>query len=1118
MRLPRFSFALLLGVALSAFAQVGGPISITNGPPGGVVGTPYQFQFLASGGSGKYAWSWVEADAPGGAIPPGLNLGGLGLVSGTPTQAGTFIVQVTVQDQSNSNNQATQNYSIGIAPCSPKFVTTSPLPSGEINIPYRLTFTASGCSAPYTFTAEATSPFSPNGLPSGLNLTTAGVLSGTPDTVGTNTFNVTVTEGQGGGTTDAFSLTIVPAPDISTPSPLPNGVEGKPYTLTFTVTGGVPPYSFSVSNLPAGFTVTNTGVLNVASPKAGTFTFNAGVSDSLRASSPLKQFQVTFVSAAPLLQVSPSSLDFTAAAGGDSPAPQALSLVPSPSASSPPIYRALIDGGQASVPVPFSLSVKPSDGTAPAQLVVRADQGNMTAGKSNARIRIIDANSLETDIPVSLTVTSSPVQLQVVPSALRFAAQTPGTFEQDLVLSTGGSGSAPSNVFQPTSGFAPHASVGFSIAVLGGSSWISVTPGSGEAARNSPAFVRIRVNSQGLSKGNHSDVLRISFAGQHTDVPISIFVSSQGPVLGVSQTGLRFQAVQGGGYSNTQTVKVLNLGDPSSTINWTAAVVGGEDILSLGSTSGTATTSKPGLLNISLKAGATLLTPGGHYALVAISDSKSQNSPVYVVAVLDLAAAGSPPLPDLSPAGVFFLTAAGGAQANGQLITVNTSSPAAVPFQVAASTDDGGNWLLVSGSTGKASGQAPGTFSLAVDPSKLTVGIHTGQASVSMSNVVRTVNVTVVVLPAGSAAGFDATASAELAPRAGCVASKLALTEVGLVNNFSVPAKWPATLIVQLNDDCGAAVSGGSVVASFSNGDAPLTLRGDGQGATYSATWQPSAATSQMSVSIEANAAPLQAASMQLVGGVSQNTALVPSLAQGGTLNNLNPVVGQPVAPGTISQVFGSSLAVSSAEPGVIPVPKLFNGTYALVGPYQAPLYFLSDGQLDVQIPSELGTSQQYPILVSVNNALSLPDTIDFEPATPGILSSLDGPTPPNVQNGAHIRAQHNADFSLVSSSNPAKPGEYVIMYVVGMGATDPIVPSGAAAPGVEPLARVTVKPTVTVDGQQVNIAFAGLTPGLVGLYQVTFQVPTNARSGDLDVVLTQNGRAANTVKLPVSQ
>jgi uncharacterized protein (TIGR03437 family) len=381
-----------------------------------------------------------------------------------------------------------------------------------------------------------------------------------------------------------------------------------------------------------------------------------------------------------------------------------------------------------------------------------------------------------------------------------------------------------------------------------------------------------------------------------------------------------------------------------------------------------------------------------------------------------------------------------------------------------------------------------------------------------MSNAVRDVNVTVVVLPAGS------TLISGLAPRAaGCSASKLALTEVGLVNNFSVPAKWPATLIVQLNDDCGSSVASGSVVASFSNGDAPLTLRAD-QGANYSATWQPSAAASQMVVTLTANAAPLQPATMQLVGGVSQNQVLVPSLAQGGTLNNLNPVVGQAVAPGTIAQVFGSGLAASSAQPGVIPVPNIFNGTYALIGPYQAPLYFLSDGQLNVQIPAELGSAQQYPILISVNNALSLPDTIDFAPATPGILSSFDGPNPPSVQEGAHIRAQHNADFSLVTSANPAKPGEYVIMYLVGMGPTDPAVPSGAAAPSTEPLARVTVQPTLKVDGQDATIAFAGLTPGSVGLYQVTFQVPLNARSGDLDVVLTQNGRAANTVKLPVAQ
>ncbi|MBZ5608865.1 MAG: hypothetical protein LAP38_11435 [Acidobacteriia bacterium] len=1122
MRLPSLCVVLFLSLEAGGFAQFSGPLTISNAPPGGTVGTSYTFQFRATGGSGNYNWQWFPADAPGGSLPPGLSLGPLGLISGTPSQPGNFLVQVNVVDNTNSNLQAVQNFSIGIAACLPKFVTTSPLTDGEINVPYRQVFTASGCSAPYTFTAEAASPFNPSGLPSGLALSASGVLSGTPDTVGTNAFDVTVTEGQGGSTTSAFSLTINPPPDISTPSPLPNGVEGVAYSFTFVVTGGVPPYSFGVSNLPAGFALSKAGVLNVAAPKAGTFSLDVSVTDSLRVSSQPKTFKVTFVSSAPLLQVSPSSLDFSATAGGDSPPSQALSLVPAAGANSPN-FRALVDGGQASVPVPFSITVQPASGTAPAQLVVSADQGNMTAGKSTARIRIIDTNSQETDIPVSLTVVSSPVQLQAVPVMLRFVAQSPGTFQQDLVFTNGGSGSAGSNGFQQNSaGATPAAaSLGFSVTVLGGSYWISVTPSSGQTAKNSPVYIAVRVNTQGLQPGNHSDTLRISSSGDHVDVPISVFVSSPGPVLGTSVTGLRFRAQQGGGYSNAQTVKILNLGDPSTTVHWTASIARGEDFLSLDATSGTATGSTPGSLTLTLKSGATQSSPGGHYSLVKISDANAQNSPVYIVAVLDLAPSGSPALPDLSPAGLFFTAVAGGVQTSAQLVIVNTSSPTAAAFQVAASTDDGAKWLIVSPASGQASGQTPGSFSAVVDPSKMTTGIHTAQASVSMSGVVRTVNVTAVVLSGGSTvvSGTASRAAAEAIPRAaGCAPSKLALTETGLVNNFAVPAKWPATLIVQLNDDCGAAVAGGSVVASFSNGDAPLTLRGDGQGATYSATWQPTAATSEMVVTLNATAATLQPASTTLIGGVSQNQNLVPSLAPSGTLNNLNPVVGQPVAPGTIVQVFGSSLAISSVEPGVIPVPTQFNGTFALVGPYQVPLYFLSDGQLNVQIPDELVATQQYPILVSVNNALSLPDTLDLAPVTPGVLSNLDGPEPPSVQNGAHLKGQHNADFSLVTSANPAKPGEFVIMYVVGMGATDPSVPSGKPAPGVEPLARVTVQPTVTVDNQQAHIAFAGLTPGLVGLYQVTFQVPASARSGDLDVVLTQNGRSANTVKLPVSQ
>ncbi len=175
---------------------------------------------------------------------------------------------------------------------------------------------------------------------------------------------------------------------------------------------------------------------------------------------------------------------------------------------------------------------------------------------------------------------------------------------------------------------------------------------------------------------------------------------------------------------------------------------------------------------------------------------------------------------------------------------------------------------------------------------------------------------------------------------------------------------------------------------------------------------------------------------------------------------------------------------------------------------------FLSSGQINIQIPNEATATQQIPIVLSVNNALTLPLMLNIVPASPGVLSADDGPAP-NVQNGAHIIAQH-ADFSLVSSASPAKPGEYLVMYLVGLGATNPSVASGAPAP-TSPLASVTVSPAVTVAGSTATVAFAGLTPGFVGLYQINFQVPASATSGELEVDVTQNGVAANPTLLPVS-
>jgi uncharacterized protein (TIGR03437 family) len=177
-----------------------------------------------------------------------------------------------------------------------------------------------------------------------------------------------------------------------------------------------------------------------------------------------------------------------------------------------------------------------------------------------------------------------------------------------------------------------------------------------------------------------------------------------------------------------------------------------------------------------------------------------------------------------------------------------------------------------------------------------------------------------------------------------------------------------------------------------------------------------------------------------------------------------------------------------------------------LVGPYEAPLYYVSPGQLVVQLPNELPANRTYPILVSANGALTVPDQIDIVAIQPGVAAFSDG----------RLIAQHS-NFALVDSTNPAKRGEFLIMYLVGLGGTNQTIASGAASPGTLPLPVLNVAPTVTVDGVSAQIVFSGLTPGGVGLYQINFKVPDNARlNAPLDVVVKQGSYTANVTTLTV--
>jgi len=90
------------------------------------------------------------------------------------------------------------------------------------------------------------------------------------------------------------------------------------------------------------------------------------------------------------------------------------------------------------------------------------------------------------------------------------------------------------------------------------------------------------------------------------------------------------------------------------------------------------------------------------------------------------------------------------------------------------------------------------------------------------------------------------------------------------------------------------------------------------------------------------------------------------------------------------------------------------------------------------------------------------------------------------------------------------------VFYVAGMGLTNQTVPSGTASPSTN-LAMPLIPPTLSLGGIAVtNVLFAGLTPTLVGLYQIDFQVPANAPNGDLPLVLTQTSGVSNSTILPV--
>jgi uncharacterized protein (TIGR03437 family) len=1047
------------------------PLSITTTSlSAGGTGQMYSQSVAATGGTPPYTFS-----ASG--LPPGLNISPGGNISGTPTANGSYPVAVTVMDA--ANGQASRSYTLNIT--SSLTITTPSLVNGSVGHSYFQTLNAVGGTIPYTFTATGLPTPDLTVTPTGTTLVAQ--ISGTPSvsSAGTYTVDVTVTDAKKVSATAEYTLILYTLPTFSTSSPLPDATAGVNYTQTFAATGGLAPYKFFLISGPAGVNVSTAGVLTATFASGGSVTLSAQVIDANNNAS-TKAFTLNVNGPLQQLNVTPLSIQFTAPfGGGELPHAQNIIVTGGPPGT---VYQLKVDDGNGGA-APTALKVTPLSGAVPGVIHASLVPNTLPGGTYPARIHITatsGTNNLSpVDVAVTITLAAGMPSLSVNPTSMRFSRRNP---EEALIVHNGGSG-GPLN---------------FTATVAGSSSFItSVTPSSGQT----PAVLHVKVNAG--APGASRDSIHIASSAGNADVPVSLFVPAPGPALAIAQTGFRFQTTQGAGTSTTETIRILNEGDAGTTLNWIAELVAGGDWLSLGSTSGAATSTSPGTLILKTGPGAAALAQGGHYALIRISASGAQNSPQYLAGVLDVGAAGAPAAPDPTKGGFFFEGAASGAQPLSQLLEVGVSSAAPVKVVAAASTTDGAKWLSVTATNDSASSAQTAEFSISANTTGLTKGIYTGEIDLAILNQVRAVNVTLDVAPAGTTFSTSSFSESKTRDASGCVPSQLAVTETGIVNNFSIPASWPATLEMQLNDDCGSPVINGTVVASFSNGDVPITLLGDGQTPFYSATWQPGNASSPMAITMDAAAPGLASASAQLSGGVNANPTPAPSLVIDGLLHNVNPVVGAPLAPGTVSQVYGTNLATSPDAPTAVPLPINFKGVQVLVGGLNAPLYYISPTQLTIQIPSELTATNQYQALISVNGAFTLPQPVDLVPVAPGVVAFADG----------SLVAQHSSDFTLVDANRPAKPGEVLIIYLVGLGGTSVNVQSGTPAP-LSQLVVANTPAVVTIDGQTAQTPFVGLTPGGIGLYQINLIVPSNARAGKLPVTITQGGIAANATTLLV--
>ena len=509
---------------------------------------------------------------------------------------------------------------------------------------------------------------------------------------------------------------------------------------------------------------------------------------------------------------------------------------------------------------------------------------------------------------------------------------------------------------------------------------------------------------------------------------------------------------QGGTLPATQLVPIQSIGD---VLNFTATVASEGNWLRLKTDSGRT----PG--SVAIEVDPNGLAIGVYTGFLTISAQGASNNPQLLQVRLQILAGTKL---TVSTTQLDFVYRTGGPAAPPQEIRVDSSG---YSLDYAATVNSSLNWL----SATPTQGATPGAITVRINPEALAAGRY----------------LATVVIAAASAMNspLTVTVSLQVNPE-----QTLIVSTTPLVFTFESALSLPLarTLLVGSNVSAlgftMAAASGASwLTIPTAGGTAPAVMQVRANPAGFAA------GTYTSSVFVTSFGAVNSPVVVPVTMTIS---AVAPVVAIGGVVNAASSSA-TAIAPGSLITIYGSRFGTALAN------------TKVEVNGVAAPISFLSDGQINAQMPFETAPGDASVVVIAggvKSKALITPVT----PVAPGLF--LVGAT-------TRLLAQ-NADLSLNSVSDPARVGTYITAYLTGQGDLDIPLATGAAAPAT-PLSRPKAPVSVTIGGAAAEVYFAGMTPGLIGVCQLNVQIPDLA-AGEVQFIVKIGGSLSNTALLFVDR